>query len=269
MERPTPALERAPGTGSNLEGPQRFKVQFTASEEYVALVEEAKALLAHALPRADIAEVHLRAMRTLVAELKKRRYATNARDANSSAIAESPDAAKPALDVTSKNAEPSPRAPESWTSSTDKHSDDPAESARFAIFVDFREVPLTWRNRANRRSVPGTRKRDETQVSSFRPQRRHPGHLNRTLSGAHHVCAPRWRCSLVTASPRRFSKPSRCSPPSDWAIWNGVSARDLQRPPLHVPGAALRKYIPILIRLRQPLERHRVTRDPRRRGVYA
>jgi hypothetical protein len=130
VERSTPALERDPGADSNLEGPQRFKVQFTASEEYVALVEEAKALLAHALPRADIAEVHLRAMRTLVAALKKRKYATTARGANSPAVVESPDAAKPPLDAASKSAAPSSRALGSWTSTTDESSADPAESPR-------------------------------------------------------------------------------------------------------------------------------------------
>jgi hypothetical protein len=72
-----PAPARGEETARDLDGPQRFKVQFTASEEYVALVEEAKALLAHALPRADLAEIHLRAIRTLVAELKKRKFATS------------------------------------------------------------------------------------------------------------------------------------------------------------------------------------------------
>jgi hypothetical protein len=38
--------------------PERYKVQFTATEEYVRLVEEAKALLSHAAPRASIEEVH-------------------------------------------------------------------------------------------------------------------------------------------------------------------------------------------------------------------
>jgi hypothetical protein len=67
---------------SALSGPQRFKVQFTASEEYVALLEEAQGLLAHALPSRDLAEVHLRAMRALVVELKKRKYATHTRPAD-------------------------------------------------------------------------------------------------------------------------------------------------------------------------------------------
>lgn len=55
--------------------PERYKVQFTASEEYVKLVEEAKALLSHAAPRATLEEIHLRAMRALVAALEKRKYA--------------------------------------------------------------------------------------------------------------------------------------------------------------------------------------------------
>lgn len=74
------APARADETRVTLSGPQRYSVQFTASEEYVALVEEARALLAHALPSADIAEVHLRAMQTLVAALKKRKFAVSARE---------------------------------------------------------------------------------------------------------------------------------------------------------------------------------------------
>lgn len=55
--------------------PQRYGVQFTATEEYVRLVEEARALLSHAAPRVTLAEIHLRAMRTFVAELRKQKYA--------------------------------------------------------------------------------------------------------------------------------------------------------------------------------------------------
>ncbi len=57
---------------------QRYRVQFTASQEYVTLLEEARDLLAHALPDRSIAEVHLRAMRDLVARLRKRRAGTDA-----------------------------------------------------------------------------------------------------------------------------------------------------------------------------------------------
>jgi hypothetical protein len=55
--------------------PQRYKVQFTAGEEYVKLVEEAHALLSHSAPRATLDEIQLHAMRALVAELKRRKHA--------------------------------------------------------------------------------------------------------------------------------------------------------------------------------------------------
>jgi len=55
--------------------PQLYRVQFTASEQYVSLLEEARDLLAHAVPDRAIEEVHLRAMRLLVAELKKKKFA--------------------------------------------------------------------------------------------------------------------------------------------------------------------------------------------------
>jgi hypothetical protein len=85
----------------SLAGPQRYKVQFTASEEYVQLVEEARALLSHALPSRDLAEVHLRAMRTLVTELKKRKYAVlNARDCDE-AISEESKAKPPSIEARS------------------------------------------------------------------------------------------------------------------------------------------------------------------------
>jgi hypothetical protein len=53
-------------------------VQFTAGEEYVKLVEEARALLSHSAPRATLDEIQLRAMRALVAELKRRKHAVAA-----------------------------------------------------------------------------------------------------------------------------------------------------------------------------------------------
>jgi hypothetical protein len=55
--------------------PVRYKVQFTASEEYVRLVDQAKALLSHAVPGLTLEELQLRAMRSLVSELSRRKYA--------------------------------------------------------------------------------------------------------------------------------------------------------------------------------------------------
>jgi 5-methylcytosine-specific restriction endonuclease McrA len=59
--------------------PQRYKVQFEASEDYVELVEKAKALLSHRGPRPDLGDLHLRAMRALVAELEREKYAVTTR----------------------------------------------------------------------------------------------------------------------------------------------------------------------------------------------
>ncbi len=53
--------------------PQRYSIQFTASEEYVALLEEARDLLSHAEPGRSIEAIHLRAMRGLVEQLRKKR----------------------------------------------------------------------------------------------------------------------------------------------------------------------------------------------------
>nr|HMR09712.1 hypothetical protein [Polyangiaceae bacterium] len=63
-----------PAQGS-LTAPQRYTVQFTASEEHVQLLQEARDLLGPALKGRAIEEVHLRAMRALVRELKKRKFA--------------------------------------------------------------------------------------------------------------------------------------------------------------------------------------------------
>jgi 5-methylcytosine-specific restriction endonuclease McrA len=71
----SPAREDAVAPGSLV--PERYKVQFTATAEYVSLVEEAKALLSRAHRQATLEELHLRAMRALVSELTKKKYAVN------------------------------------------------------------------------------------------------------------------------------------------------------------------------------------------------
>jgi hypothetical protein len=54
-------------------------VEFTASQQYVDLLEQARDLLSHALPNASIDEVHVRALQVLVAELQKKKYAATDR----------------------------------------------------------------------------------------------------------------------------------------------------------------------------------------------
>ena len=62
-----------------LTGPLRYAVQFSANEEYVNLVERAKALLSLAHGKNSLEEIHLRAMQLLVEHLEKRRFAKTSR----------------------------------------------------------------------------------------------------------------------------------------------------------------------------------------------
>ena len=73
-EAEPPAPARAGGDELGDSAPQRFKVEFTATEEYVRLVQEARALLSHRAPRLTLEEVYLRAMRAFVETLRKQKY---------------------------------------------------------------------------------------------------------------------------------------------------------------------------------------------------
>jgi hypothetical protein len=79
--------------------PERYKVQFTATVEYVRLVEEAKALLSHAAARASLDEIHLRALRALVTPLRKKKYATAEAPCRESESSATPRKARRALRV--------------------------------------------------------------------------------------------------------------------------------------------------------------------------
>jgi hypothetical protein len=59
---PDAAPARVEPGGGQVES-QRFKVQFTASEEYVRLVEQAKALLSHAVPNVKLRRYNRSALR--------------------------------------------------------------------------------------------------------------------------------------------------------------------------------------------------------------
>jgi len=83
-ETSAPALARPEMTP--VTGPLRYGVQFSAQEEYVQLVERAKALLSHTHSKSSLEEIHLRAMRLLVADLESKPSSktTSARCARSS-----------------------------------------------------------------------------------------------------------------------------------------------------------------------------------------
>lgn len=56
----------------------QFKVQFTADQGFMDLLDEARDLLAHELPSRDFVAVQRKALEVLVAQLRKRKYAARA-----------------------------------------------------------------------------------------------------------------------------------------------------------------------------------------------
>jgi hypothetical protein len=80
-----------------LTAPQVYQMQFTTNEEHVQLVERAKALLSHRQPRQGLGDLHLQAMRLLVAALEKQRFGAPARKG------------KAATSAKQQRPEPSPR----------------------------------------------------------------------------------------------------------------------------------------------------------------
>jgi hypothetical protein len=65
---------------AKLEQPLRYKVQFTATEEHIDLMERAAALLSNRGEQNGIEAIHLRALRALVETLEKRRYGAPEKD---------------------------------------------------------------------------------------------------------------------------------------------------------------------------------------------
>ena len=122
----------APATPTRI-APQRYLVQFTASEEYVRLVEEAKALLSHSVPRAGLDEIHLRAMRALVAELERKKYAVTARPQRRTRATSTPAAPAPEAHQARERAAEGRSKPEPESESESKPESKPeSASARAA-----------------------------------------------------------------------------------------------------------------------------------------
>ncbi len=76
---PAPARVEAPRREPPVAGPQQYQVQFSTTEEHVRLIERAKALLAREAPSKSLGELHLQAMKLLVAALEKQKFAVTER----------------------------------------------------------------------------------------------------------------------------------------------------------------------------------------------
>jgi hypothetical protein len=84
----------------------RYKVQFTADQAYVDLLEEARNLLQHELPARDLVEVQRRALELLVRKLRQRKYAASERP-----LRDAPEPARKASPPTPARVRPSVPAP--------------------------------------------------------------------------------------------------------------------------------------------------------------
>jgi len=73
----------------------RYRVQFTADQAYVDLLEQARALLWHRLPSGDLAQIQKLALEALVEKLVCRKYGAEARSATSEARSRSAANADP------------------------------------------------------------------------------------------------------------------------------------------------------------------------------
>ncbi|HEY6726565.1 MAG TPA: hypothetical protein VI197_21165, partial [Polyangiaceae bacterium] len=112
--RSTPADPLSEATATATATHERYRVEFTASQEYVDLLERARDLLSHAVPNRSLEAVHLRALRLLVERLEKRKYgAPRPKPSEENAPSES-------ASTLAEPAEPSTRtqSPESSTSAS-------------------------------------------------------------------------------------------------------------------------------------------------------
>jgi 5-methylcytosine-specific restriction endonuclease McrA len=90
---------------SELDVPQRYRVEFTATQEYVDLLRQAQDLLSHAVPRRALDVLHLRAMRALVAELRRQKCAARREGRRNAAATKVPHAEASRASAGSANGE--------------------------------------------------------------------------------------------------------------------------------------------------------------------
>jgi hypothetical protein len=94
--------------------PFRYRVEFTASQNYVDLLEEARNLLQHQVPDRDIARIHELAMAAFVEHLRKRRQSATRRPrraAPGERALEQPTSALPSRGSAPERASPPASAP--------------------------------------------------------------------------------------------------------------------------------------------------------------
>jgi hypothetical protein len=110
--------------------PLHYKVQFTATQEFVDLLDEVRSLLGHERSGADLPAVQLAALRALVKELRRKKHAASDRPRKQVASREATDAParqpQPASDAT----DPPARQPQPAPDGTDAPARRPERAIR-------------------------------------------------------------------------------------------------------------------------------------------
>jgi hypothetical protein len=116
-------------------------MQFGTVEEHVQLVERARALLARERPSVGLGELHLEAMKLLVATLEKKKFAVTARPGKA---AKEP---RQRVAATDKARQPEPSAQPRQRVATPANANEPAAASR----QRSRYVPAAVRREVYRR----------------------------------------------------------------------------------------------------------------------
>jgi hypothetical protein len=84
----------------------RYKVQFTADQAYVDLLDQVRDLLQHQIPNRDLAKIQQLAMEALLEKLGRRKYGAHPRSRKTPNIAPPPDPSSQATDLPLADAQP-------------------------------------------------------------------------------------------------------------------------------------------------------------------
>jgi hypothetical protein len=169
-------------------GPQHYQVQFSTVEEHAQLVERAKALLARSRPGVTLGQLHLDAMRLLVASLEKRKFAVTDR---------------PRLHTPPKHrTQTVPRQHDGERFTPTRQRGETETGGRQALTAT-RQPGET--ETAQRQAVTAARQRDETETGG-RQAVTAPHQRGGTAGHEHETLAPPRRSGEVDAAPRERSR---------------------------------------------------------------
>jgi hypothetical protein len=154
----------------------RYKIQFTADQAYVDLLEEARNLLQHELPARDLVEVQRRALELLVRKLRQRKYAASERPCR--ATQERANEAPPA--------EPKPPRSRPSASPSPPRARHCAPKSELSRYISARVRRNVWQRDQGRCTYRDTRGERCREQSGLEFHHQHP-HARRGLASVENI----------------------------------------------------------------------------------